>query len=289
MTFEANLCGSYCLSLIAERFTIPAFQMTPELEPPMRTIPSIFLLLALSCTPLVAQREPARAPGERRQILFDFRVERRNAPHRIPLATQRTVLSKMFRKYLTDDTKCGGTDSLQAARDVGQIVPAIVDLASGSFTGPGKSETAYVISVNECNASHAENFGTKRVGIFSGQRLIADVDVDFKSNILRLTDLNSDGVNELLMTSGDMNQGTLIEMAALLEFQNGRVRIIEDFGTVTEDSCASLMRGSSSKASVLTFSNVVAGKMPRLRMENYEANCRKAKRWRFLSTGRMPE
>ena len=255
----------------------------------MRTTPFIFLLLALACTPLVAQKEPARAPGEPRQILFDFRVERRNASQRIPLGTQRMVLSRMFRKYLTDEGKCSDTDSLQAARNAGQIVPAIVDLASGSFTGPGKSETAYVISVNECNASHAENFGTKRVGIFSGQRLIADVDVDFKSNILRMTDLNSDGMNELLMTSGDMNQGTLIEMAALLEFQNGRVRLIEDFGTVTEDSCASLIRGSSSKASVLSFSNVVAGKMPKLRMDNYEASCRKAKRWRFLSTGRMPD
>jgi hypothetical protein len=200
----------------------------------MRRITFIFLLVALACTAVVAQKEAARAPREPRQILFDFRVEQRNASHRIPLATQRIVLSKMFRKYLTDDNECRGTDSLQAARNAGQIVPAIVDLASGSFTGPGKSETAYVISVNECNASHAENFGTKRVGIFSGQQLIADVDVDFKSNILRLTDLNSDGVNELLMTSGDMNQGTLIEMAALLEFQNGRVRIIEDCRTYHE-------------------------------------------------------
>ena len=50
MTFEAKLCGSYSLSLIAEKFTIPAFQMTPELELPMRTIPFIFLLLAISCT-----------------------------------------------------------------------------------------------------------------------------------------------------------------------------------------------------------------------------------------------
>ena len=255
----------------------------------MRTIPSIFLLLTLSCSAILAQKESARTPREARQILFDFRVEQRNASHRIPLATQRIVLSKMFRKYLTDDKKCGGTDSLQAARNAGQIVPALADSASGSFTGPGKSETAYVISVNECNASHAENFGTKRVGIFSGQQLIADVDVDFRSSILRLTDLNHDGVNELLMASGDMNQGTLIEMAALLEFQNGRMRIIEDFGTVREDSCASLMQGSSSKASVLSFSNVLPGKMPRLRMENYEASCRKAKRWRFLSTGKMPE
>ena len=162
-------------------------------------------------------------------------------------------------------------------------------MATGSFTTPGRPETLYVISVSECNASHADNFGTKRVAIFAGQQLIADVDVDFKSSIVRKTDLNGDGLDELLMTSGDMNQGILIETAALVDFQNGRVRIIEDFGTVTEDSCASGIAGSSSKASVVSMSDVVPGKMPRLRIDNYEAGCRNAKRWRFISTGKMPD
>ncbi len=254
------------------------------------------LILALICTGLVPQTQLTPALEKQTQILFDFRVERRSAPPRIPLETQRTVLSKVFRKYLTEESRCSpqfdarsSTNPLKAARNAGQIVPAIVDVASGSFTAPGQIQTAYVISVSECNASHADNFGTKRVAIFSGQQLIADLDVDFKSSIVRKTDLNSDGVDELLMTSGDMNQGILIEMAALLSFQNGRVRVIEDFGIVTEDSCASGMSGSSSKASVVSISDVVPGLMPRLKMDNYVAGCRKPKRWRFLSTGKMPD
>ena len=43
---------------------------------------------------------------------------------------------------------------------------------------------------------------------------VADVDADFMSAFVRKTDLNSDGVDELLMTTGDMAQGTLIQMAA---------------------------------------------------------------------------
>ena len=248
----------------------------------------------LALTGLLVQ---GQMPSQKqRQTLFDFRVERRSAPPKIPLATQRTVLSKLFRKYLKDEAKCnpqfdasGSNDPLQAARNAGQIVPAIVDTASGSFTAPGQKQTVYVVSVSECNASHADNFGTKRVAIFSGTQLIANVDMDFRSSIVRKTDLNGDGLDELLMTSGDMNQGTLIEMAALLDFQNGRLRIIEDFGTVTEDSCASGTPGSSSKASVLSISGVVPGKMPKLLINNYEATCRKAKRWRFLSTGKMQD
>jgi hypothetical protein len=78
-------------------------------------------------------------------------------------------------------------------------------------------------------------------------------------------------------------------MASLLEFRNGRVRVIEDFGTVVEDSCASLMSGSSAKASVLSIMDSEPGKMPKLKIDNYVASCRNTKRWRFLSTGKMQE
>ena len=232
--------------------------------------------------------------GQKKQILFDFRQPQTSATAKIATQTQKLVLSKVFRKYLTDENKCnqnfagdGRNDFLQAARNAGQIVPSIVDSAEGSFTARNKQETLYVISVGECNASHADNYGSKRVAIFAGQQLIADLDVNFLSNVVRTTDLDGDGVNELLMTTGDMAQGTLIEMASLLDFASGKLRAIEDFGTVVEDSCASLMAGSSSKASVITLTGGAPGKFPQIRVENYEGGCRKTKRWRFVSSGKM--
>lgn len=234
------------------------------------------------------------AAQKRPHILFDFRATRPISRHIFSRETQKQVLSKVFRKYLTDEKQCnqridarGDIDVLQAARNAGQIVPAIIDSAQGSFTARGKQETAYVISVSECNASHADNFGTKRVAIFAGEQLVADMDVNFKSNIVRKTDLNTDGVDELLMTTGDMNQGVLIEMAALLDFETGRVRVIEDLGTVIEDSCAAAGPGSSAKASVISLSGGAVGRFPRMRMENFESSCRRLKRWRFVSSGKM--
>lgn len=274
----------------------------------MKTIPLLLSVLGLAFAgveplfteaPLVGQTQSTQTQSTltkrtTKQILFDFRVERRSGLPRIPLATQRNVLAKVFRKYLTDESKCnpqfdasGSNDPLKAARNAGQIVPSILDMATGSFTGPLLAQTAYVISVGECGASHADNFGTKRIAIFSGAQLIADLDVDFKSSIVRKTDLNGDGIDELLMATGDMNQGVLIEIAALLGFQNGRLRVIEDLGTVTEDACASLSPGSSARASVVSFTDVAAGKMPRFRIENYESGCGRRKRWRFISTGKM--
>ena len=255
----------------------------------MRALVPLLLLLPFTTA-------PAQKPVTPKQVLVDFRQNRITTPPKITPATQKFVLSKVFRRYLTDENKCnrnfagnGVDDYLRAARNAGQIVPAIVDSVTGSFTAPGQTQTLYVISVSECNASHADNFGTKRVAIFSGQQLVADLDVDFRSTIEKKLDLNLDGLDELLMTSGDMAQGTLIEMASLLSFENGRVKVLEDFGTVTEDSCASGFPGSSAKASVIWFAPVPFGTMPKLRQDNYESPCRNVKRWRFVSTGRMQD
>jgi hypothetical protein len=91
------------------------------------------------------------------------------------------------------------------------------------------------------------------------------------------------------MTSSYMNQGILNEMAALLNFPEGRLRVIEDFGVVLDDSCASLAAGSSAKASVISVSQGVPGKMPGFRRDNYQAGCGSPRRWRFLSTGKMQD
>ncbi len=239
---------------------------------------------------------PAQTPTMQkdRQVLLDFRIDRKLNDVRIPAATQRNVLSKVFRRYLTDSNRCNsgvdtskGTDPLAEARKAGQMVPSIIDMTTGSFTAANQTQTLYVISVSECNASHADNFGTKRVAIFSGQQLVADVDADFASSIVRKTDLNSDGIDELLMNTGDMSMGTLTEMATLVSFQGGRRRVIQDFGAVVEDSCAAEMPSSTSEASVIYISDVVPGNMPKITQENYSSSCRgKTRHWRLVSRGK---
>ena len=249
------------------------------------------IILCLALISLAVAQKPALQKD--RQVLYDFRVEDNTTPSKLAPSIQRTVLSKVFRKYLTDANRCSSQfsardaeDYLGAARKAGQMVPSIADAETGSFTAPGQTQALYLIDVSECNASHADNFGTKRVAIFSGQQLVADIDADFARNIVRKTDLNSDGVDELLMTTGDMAQGTLTEMATLVSFQNGKRQVIQDFGAVVEDSCASGFPSSKSDASVIYISDVVPGMMPKITQENYSSSCLKTKRWRLVSRGK---
>jgi hypothetical protein len=259
----------------------------------MKTLPFLLVLIVLTTPSLLAQKQSAPLMQKGRQVLHDFRKEHAGGSPKVTPATQRMVLSKVFRKYLTDDNKCrsdfepSGDNYLASARNAGQIVPSIGDVVTGSFTAAGQNQTAYAIWTGECGASHADNYGSKRVAIFSGRQLVADVDADFNGNIIRKTDLDSDGVDELLMSAGDMAQGTLIEVAELVEFRNGRRRVIEDFGTVVEDTCGAGSPGSSSKAAVLSIYDLEPGRMPKLQIDFYVSKCGDVKRWRFLSTGKM--
>ncbi|HXR99268.1 MAG TPA: hypothetical protein VN724_01820, partial [Pyrinomonadaceae bacterium] len=63
---------------------------------------TLFLLLAFAS--FAAAQTPTMQKD--RQVLLDFRIDRKLNDVRIPAATQRNVLSKVFRRYLTDSNRC---------------------------------------------------------------------------------------------------------------------------------------------------------------------------------------
>src|SRR6476659_6570172 len=92
---------------------------------------------------------PAQQLKKEKQTLFDFRTSDVRSSPKITKAAERAVLTKVFRKYLTDANRCkqgfDGSDAgdpLAAARNAGQIVPSISDMATGSFTAAGENQIA---------------------------------------------------------------------------------------------------------------------------------------------------
>ena len=84
------------------------------------------------------------------------------------------------------------------------------------------------------------------------------------------------------MTTGDMAQGELIEMAALLGFQGGKMQVIQEFGTVVHDDCASLRTESTAKAAVLSYSKTNPFSMPKITANYYAGGCGNVRRWRAI-------
>src|SRR5258708_2137447 len=203
------------------------------------------------------------------QLLFDFRhpPTKKSRP-KLSAAAQDKIISTIFHSYLKEGERCSDEIySIEEARAKGQISPTIEDSAIGSFTATGTKQTAYTINVGECNASHADGFGTKRLVIFENQKLVANVDADQHSEILQVFDLDQDGINELLLDGGFMNQGISVEHSILVDFQEGKLRVVHDFGQTSYDSCPSGQKKSSSGALAIFYTTLVKGQMPEFRTD----------------------
>src|SRR5687768_1882775 len=105
-----------------------------------QTLLLFLVLFVLSSVVLLGQPQQQPVIQKERQVLFDFRQNRTGKSAPITAATQRLVLSKVFRRYLADENKCrqdfagGGGDYLAAARKAGQIAPLISESRSEEHT-----------------------------------------------------------------------------------------------------------------------------------------------------------
>ncbi|MBA2341166.1 MAG: serine protease [Pyrinomonadaceae bacterium] len=252
---------------------------------------------------LLRRRQPLSsiALAGANNVMWDFRKVTEDASPNISDEMKRRILSTVFRSYLTSTDECqssdgdAGGDFLAAQRNSGQIVPDIISSATGSFTAPGAQQTAYLIEVGECQASHADNYGTKRLVVFNGQNMVANVDADFNTSILKTFDINNDGINELFLSGGDMHMGISVGWGMLVDFNGNHLRVIKKFERTYEDSCGSEQHGSRFLASAILYTPVGKGKMPELRVDWYAAACAagdadpKPEDFKYATTGKMPE
>ena len=101
-------------------------------------------LLILSLLAITSVMSLAQKSTTSKETLYDFRANNKTTPVKIPPATQKMVLSKVFRKYLSDSAKCnpqfeanGSDNYLAAARKAGQIAPSIIDSTTWQLYSSG--------------------------------------------------------------------------------------------------------------------------------------------------------
>jgi serine/threonine protein kinase len=220
-----------------------------------------------------------------KEVLYDFRQQDDSnsseaEQNKFSPELARKVLPAVFKSYLTNEDQCsdfeGNTsnpEGLREARAAGYIVPAIVDVATGSFTAPGLQQTAYLITVGECGAPHVVNWGTKRLAVFTGQTLVLNVDVQDHTAILGTYDLNKDGIDELLLTGGYMQSGLMSEWGALISVQDARLQFVKKFNSVRDNSCSSMEPKSGTGAAVIYYTRGAGAVGPEFRIDNYQAKC----------------
>jgi hypothetical protein len=125
---------------------------------------------------------------------------------------------------------------LREQSNAGQIAPAIQEHAQGSFTAPGTHQTIYYIKVGECLPETRNYFGTYRLPVFEGPRLIATAEPN-ADGIVTVADVNGDGIDELLLQSVGYGTGDLGLRAQLVSLMGGKLRTIRDFDEVYDNPC----------------------------------------------------
>jgi serine/threonine protein kinase len=239
-----------------------------------------------------------------KEMLYDFRQQRdsETTQKRLSIEEERKILSAIFKSYLTNESQCEGyegdvsnQEGLRTARNDGYIVPKIIDSATGSFTAPGMQQTAYLIMTGECGAPHVVNWGTKRLAVFSEDRLLVNVDIQDHTSIIGTYDLNGDGINELLLTGGYAQSGYIGEWGAIISVKDSRLHFDKKLESVWDSTCASMATKPSVTAAVIYYTRGAGDTPPEIRVDNYQAKCvedeeaPKPSAFRYISSGKLPK
>jgi hypothetical protein len=187
---------------------------------------------------------------------------------------EKRVLSALFPSYLTSQDQCSGQalGSLQEAQAAGQFVPHLVNKVVGAFTQAGTPQTLYLVSLAECNASHADNFGSQLLAVFGADsQVVGRAAIDGGSQIHRAVDVDADSRQEVVLESSFSQGGYTEGSATLGRVDADRFEEIEVFGGAYSDDCA---RGEEGADGAVTYTLItVAGNPLRFRSEEKTSTC----------------
>lgn len=175
---------------------------------------------------------------------------------------------------------------------------SISQIVTGSFTAANVQEVAYVIRGSGAGRAQTRiDMGNDaRLVVFSGSRVVANAPF-YGIGVLKTSDLNRDGVDELLLYAGATGTGETVTSAELVEVKGGRLRVIKDFGTVESISGCDSGEESGGRhvTAIIRYAPAKAGAFPRFRVEFYQCACAdesevvNPQKCRFVQADKMPD
>lgn len=231
-----------------------------------------------------------------KDLLFDFR-NFDNALSRPTLSSQETstIFTAVYGAKPTtvgdEEIDCGDDREkcLAADRAAWRMQPEVLAVVAGAFTQPGTQQLAYLIASNEEGASHADNFGSKRLAIFDDRKLIVNVDVGDYWDILKTFDINNDGTMELLLAGVYSQMGASIWWSELVEFRGARLRVVKDFDKVYTDDCKATYADVKMFGTQILFTPGAQGSFPSgFRQDIYRSSCGEQPNWKYVPGGSIP-
>ncbi|EDX73395.1 hypothetical protein MC7420_1191 [Coleofasciculus chthonoplastes PCC 7420] len=214
-------------------------------------------------------------------ILLDYRNEDFNAESspQLPANTENLVISQMVRNT---DQACNG-----------ELSPTVIDYARGSFTDAQADQVVYLVSLGD--SCHPRFQSTIRIGVAYSGQVVTYGDVTGYSNIQKISDVNGDGINEILLDGSGMGQGYFVTYAKLVEIKPKGLLTLKDFEQVYSDNLGTLNPKLYKIASVISV-NQGSQNQTVFSRKNYLARCfdvepegRDCSSYQYMSEGNFPE
>ncbi len=217
------------------------------------------------------------------QVLLDYRQEDFNSesPPQLPATTENFVISQVVR---STDKPCSG-----------DLSPTVIDYAGGSFTNSQDEQVVYLVDLGD--SCHPRFTGTTRIAVASQGKVVTYGDVTGYSKIQQVSDVNGDGINELILEGSWIGQGYSLTYAKLIEIKPKGLLTVNNFEQVYGDNLLGTINSKLYKiASVISANRGSQGQTVFSR-KNYLARCfevepeegRNCSSYEYMSEEKFPE
>lgn len=184
-----------------------------------------------------------------------------DAPPSLPtIAEHSNVLDGLVGAHADDRSQCkpGGP----------KLIATLQGGITGAFTGPGKKETAYLVTTRGCDDPVEKDTDKHRFVVMADGVLVIDQEVT-EHALVAVNDLDADGDNEVVLVSGHRDDPTGSVSAKLVDTGGGQFEAIYDFGEVARTRCGG-GKGTLSSSRILYR---VKGSSMEYRNERRERPC----------------